>query len=250
MQKISIYTDRTKQKEFIDRMNEIVNRENSSIGFCAIERDFSNQYYLYLHPKNSRYTFNTFIFNFCSPEIYITQESDYEKYLSNGYSKEDIDLMANLLNDFCFENPLEGQFFASTFRKLAPIENSFSYIFKFTNDEDNSRIVIENQYFERFYVVVKKEYAAKLLEQLTVDDKISLTKVDRLEYYDRYNLKNALSQMESWSNNGKFEHVVMECYKHYEFISSLTYIKNIWFEKDGEVKNEEFKSLNIDFSSK
>lgn len=50
MNRISIYTDTSKQEEFITRMNEIVNRKNSSIAFCSLEMNGSNGYVILARP--------------------------------------------------------------------------------------------------------------------------------------------------------------------------------------------------------
>lgn len=240
MKKISIYTDKTKQKEFIKRMNTIVNREDSSIAYCVIEKNGSNGFVVLMRPYNNRYSHDTLMFNFYSS---VYTNDGYEEYVDKGYSKEDIMQLANILNDFCFENFYEGQFFASTFLNLDG-EKLKSYVFKLSSDEKNNIFSIDNKYLTRMFTVVKKEEALDLLNDVKVDNELVISKSFKPNTTE-YSFNSALNTMRVFNSQKTDSYVIVEYYYSYDRYDKEYYLGKIWCEKDGKVEAFGIKSLDM-----
>lgn len=239
MKKISIYTDKTKQKEFIERMNAIVNREDSSIAYCVIEKNGSNGFVVLMGPYNNRYSHDTLMFDFYSS---LYTNGDYEEYTDKGYSREDITQLVNLLNDFCFENFYEGQFFASTFLNLDR-EKLKSYVFKLSSDEKNNIFSIDNKYLTRMFTVVKKEEALDLLNDVKVDNELVISKRFKPNTTE-YSFNSALNTMRVF-NSHTDRYVIVEYYYSYDRYDKEYYLGKMWCEKDGKVEAFGLKTLDI-----
>lgn len=247
MKKISIYTDKSKQEEFIERMNAIVNNQNSSIAYCVIEKNGSNGFVILVRPHNPRRSHDTLMFNFNS---YLYTDNDYKEYIDKGYSKEDITQLATLLNDFCFENFYEGQFFASTFLKLTE-ETLKSYVFKLNTDEKNHIFLIDNKYLIRIFTVIKKEEVLDLLGKITINENNDLITFNNFQANTTdYSFDSAVKTMEGFNSYKRHEYIIVEYYYSYDKYNKEYGLNKIWFEKDGKIVCNSLKSLNIDFSQK
>lgn len=242
MERISIYTDTSKQEEFINRMNAIVNNQNSKISFCSIEKGVSNNFSLFLHPINSLYSFNTLHFDFCSLDIEIKDENDYDRYLKEGYSREDIDSLHSLLKEFCFKNFYEGQFFASRFRELSNIEKCNAYVFKFLTDEKNNRFNIEGKYLERTYAIVSRDEAITLIKDIESVGSFQVLKARKLPYRSHsQSFKTSVETIKSFNSYKNDEYVIVDFYKYYDRAYDEIYLDNIWMEVDSEIQTMKLK---------
>jgi len=249
MNRISIYTDTSKQEEFITRMNEIVNRKNSSIAFCSLEMNGSNGYVILARPYTPRRSQDRLMFNFFS-SLYTS--NDYEEYVKDGYSKEDITDLSKLLNDFSFENFYEGQFFASKFLNMSG-EKLKAYVFKLTTDEKHHEFFIDDKYLINQYSIMKKEKMLELLPKLDINENDELIKSNnfRPDNWEQ-NFKTSLEIMAEWNSKSidKTEYVVVEYYYSYDKYHKEYYLNKFWHEKDGQIVCNNLKSVNVDFSPK
>ena len=164
---IAIYTNISKQIEFKDRLNAILERPESSIAVCYLQQSTADKFCLFIIPKTPKYDFTTITFDFTH---YFSDSPSpcpefYERYMGYGLSKEDIDSLSHLLDEFTFKNRYEGAFFASKFfEPQLNLKNNKSILFKCIPDDLYNRYLIDGRYVERYYSVVTADQLVRLFK--------------------------------------------------------------------------------------
>lgn len=155
MENKTFYPDLSKNYEFIERINKILYRPNSSILICSILKDSSppGEFLLSLESFLEKSHPLAFYFNKSSQ---IILDKNYEKYIKDGFAKEDIELLVELFNDFALSNHYESQFFCSLFfsdefKKLKKYKHT--YILKYIINESKNMFLIDEMKVGRFYAV-------------------------------------------------------------------------------------------------
>jgi hypothetical protein len=111
MSEITFYPDTSKQKEFIERLNLILSKEDSSVKSCYLAYDYNNRLVLYISSfKDPKYAV---AFNFHMPFTREPKENPdcFTSIIRQGFSLEDANRLYDLFEEFTLTNGAESQFF-------------------------------------------------------------------------------------------------------------------------------------------
>lgn len=229
--RVSFYTDVSKHLEFIARLNAILNEPDSSISNCYITRSTSDRYCLFITPINPQYDFTTITFDFCN-FFSNSDEKDgnfYKRYMDQGLSKEDVDLLSDFLDSFAFYNSYEGLFFASKFFEpvLNPSEAKRIY-FKFTANEKACLELIDGKKLEKYYsVTTRQNLAYELSRDKSIDLNANLIKCNTYSFSQHKKLDFCLQEIKKTSgNHPPVENFIVIQYKDLEYFG--TYIESVF----------------------
>lgn len=235
--KKTFYPDLSKNYQFIERLQSILHRENSSIALCYISLSVSNRFTIFVEP----YSKKGYGISFCFHDSELSAiERNKARYIQQGFSEEDICLLYDLFANFSLSNSYESNFFGSLFfiDEFALNNGKYQYVLKYTEDEECDRFIIDG-------LNVTKHYAVKSLENIKeqIVDAPHNNKTESLipcRFYftdDLFSLKNAVDKMKALKN--KEGMVIGEYCK--EFDTGETFLKEIY-----ELNGEELVVLTCD----
>lgn len=218
--KLAVYTNISKQIEFKDRLNAILNQPNSSIAVCYLQQSTPNKFCLFIIPNTPKYDFATISFDFChyfsdSPSVC---PEFYSRYMGYGLSKEDIDSLSELLDEFTFKSRYEGVFFASKFfEPELNLYNNKTIVFKFTPDDQQGRCVIDRQYLNRYYTVLTSEQIAQCLKnEKSSDFRNALIRCNTKTFSQHRKIEHCYTDITQVRLEEPVERYIVEHYQDFE----------------------------------
>lgn len=241
MSKLTFYPDISKQKEFINKLNSILYKENSSIKDCYLTYNYTYHLELYLSSfKDSKHAIS---FNFYTP--FTRHEKNHPECFSSiirqGFSIEDAELLYELFQDFTLSNGAESQFFASKFKELSGHEDDFlRYAFKFTEDIHEDKFIIDGLKLTRTYACLRKEDILRFLvdEELNINE--ILTPINGYSLISDDTKDECAQQMINLNkHNPDDEYIVIELYRNFE--TKERYVKDITYQVGDELITNNFK---------
>lgn len=223
-EKKTFYPDLSKNHEFIERLKNILNRENSSIGLCYISLSLSNRFTVFIEP----YSKKGYGISFCFHDSELSAiERSKARYIQQGFNEEDICLLYDLFTDFSLSNSYESNFFGSLFfiDEFTLNNGNYQYVLKYTEDEAENRFIIDG-------LNVTKHYAVKSLENIkeqivNAPHNYKTKSLIPCRFYstdDVFSLKNAVDKMKALRN--KEGMVIGEYCK--EFDTGETFLKELY----------------------
>lgn len=245
MNKISFFTDLQKHNEFINRLNHILNLEDSTIKYCYLDYQFNRKMAITIESFNStKNNCRSFVFNdfFLLPE----RENDdfYTILLKDGFSKKDIDLLIELFDDYTFENHYEGMFFATRLSAAVnPSTQENRIVFKFTHDESCNKFVINGIPATKHYVVISSHEMPNIFYSLKQED-FSSSGYHKLKtsYHQLINDTNqteAIDTLKKLHEIGQYDYV-LEVYK--SFLTHDLYVNNFIYFDGNKIITENLKN--------
>lgn len=241
MKGITFYTDISKQKEFEERLKAIILREGSSIKQCYLSLSLERRIVIFLESyKQGNLNSTSFDFSQSFLRKDRNEERCYDSDIRSGFAKEDLILLDDLFSEFTFYNGFEAQFFASKFIEMDDYENFSAYVFKFTEDNDNGKFIIDNKKLIQFHECLKVDEVLAIINNKSEET----DKLKEASFYRMLNNDNKeknieiMRQMNKQPNN---EYVVVEFYKNFE--TKDRYIKNIIYMLDDKIVTESFRNF-------
>lgn len=161
--KKNLYSGITHQNEFTSKLSTILNNPESSIAVALMASFVNGGAALFLFTKEQvkkgidlSVKSSSFMFDFSKP----FSESKENKAIveSSAISVQDFENLSNLFDEYTFENPAEGNFFASKFfyNDNGKIHDPIVYLhFKALDDLNTS--VIDGKNLYKSYGIIKKE---------------------------------------------------------------------------------------------
>lgn len=243
MSEITFYTDTSKQKEFIERLNLILSKEDSSVKNCYLTYDYNNRLVLYLSSfKDPKYVV---AFNFHMSFTREPKENPdcFTSILRQGFSLEDANLLYDLFEEFTLTNGAESQFFASKFIELSGYKDNFSrYVFKFTEDFHENRFIIDGLKLTRSYAYLRKEDLLRFLIDNKSNENSELTAINEYSIVSDDTKEQSIQKMTKFNQHKPDdEYIVVELYKDFE--KRDRYIKDIIYQLNDKLITNNFKKF-------
>lgn len=231
----TFYPDLSKNHELIQGLDKILNRKESSISMCCITMSTSNQYMIFFESFQKNCLKLTFNFHYSSE---ILHEEDHQRYVKQGFNKEDLELLSQFFSNFALDNIYESSFFGSLFfikefRDFTPL-----YMLKYVESEEGNRYLIDDMKLSRHYAVEtisSIKYALKTeINEITNKQK-TLLPCNTYILQDCITLENAIRKFNTLN---KEDYVIVEYYRNYE--TNRGFLKNVF-----KIENEILKIVDI-----
>lgn len=232
----TFYPGFSKNHEFIERIQKILVRKDSSIAMCFITRSISDKYVIFFESYKRNSDQLTFSFHTSDD---ILSEKSRARYIEEGFNKEDLDLLTDLFCDFALSNSYESAFFGSLFFVKEFREFTPFYILKYVESEDNNRFLIDGLRLSRHYAVetIKSiKYALKTKTDRSNSKNTTLHPCNSYILQDCVTLENAIKKMNSLPI--KEELLIVEYYQDYE--TKKGFLKTVF-----KVENNVLKEIDI-----
>ena len=247
MKKISLFTDLTKHREFINELNNILNLDNSTIKNCYLDYQINRKMAIIIESFNN-VTNNSRDFSFT--DFFLRAERDdadfYPALLKKGFSKKDIDLLIELFDKYTFDNHYEGMFFATRLSAVTnPNTQENRIVFKFTEDEESDRFIVNNIPSTKSYVVIYDHEISNIFFRLKPDD-FSESGYHKIkgpfsQLINNINKNDAIKQLKKMYESGKTVYA-LEIYKG--FLSYDVYVNNFLFFDGQNIITKTFENWN------
>lgn len=241
MSKISFYTDISKQKEFEERLKAIILREGSSVKQCYLSLSLERRIVLFLESYKQG-NLNSTSFDFS--QSFLREDRDegrcYDSEIRSGFAKDDLILLDELFSEFTIYNSFEAQFFASKFLEMNDYKNFSAYVFKFTEDNDNNKFIIDNKKLVRFYECLKLEDVLTIINNKS-EETNELKEASFYAMLHNDSKEKNIEIMHERNKQPNNEYVVVEFYKNFE--TKDRYIKNIIYIMDDKIVTESFRNF-------
>lgn len=229
----TFYPDLSKNYELIQGLDKILNRKESSISMCYITMNTSNMYMLFFESFKNNCLNLTFNFHYSSD---ILHEEEHQRYIKQGFAKEDLDLLSQFLSEFALDNIYESSFFGSLFFVKEFRDFTPCYILKYDINEEQNRFLIDGMRLSRYYSVTSKDNIKEAIrrESHRSNENIKLTPCNIYMLQDTINLTRAIEKFDQLQK--KEDYVIAEYYRNYE--TNEGFLKSI-FKVNGKGLKEE-----------
>lgn len=232
----TFYPDLSKNHDFIDRIQKILARANSSIAMCFMTQSITDRYVIFFESYKKNSDQLTFSFH-TSDDIF--SEKSHARYIEEGFNKEDLELLTDLFSDFALSNNYESAFFGSLFfierfRDFTP-----RYILKYIESEENNRFLIDGIKLSRHYAVETSKaikYALTTEANRSNNKKTTLQPCNSYLLQDHVTLENAIKKLNSLPIRQDL--LIAEYYQDYE--TNRGFLKNVF-----KVENDILKEIDI-----
>lgn len=230
---ISFYPDFSKNYEFIKRIEEILNRPDSSIGLCYLSMAVSNKFCVFIEPLNLKDTCSQITFGFDNRVGLInkeTKEKAINKYMDSGYSREDLEAISVLFSDFSLTNHYESLLFGSKFFDPQFRKPTTTYILKYTPNPKANRYLVEGKRVSKHYAKTTLSNLREAIKRATVslDSDSLLVPCNVYLLREAGTMEEAIKQVNQSSNP---EMVIVEYYRDQETVEG--YVKSV-YQVDGK----------------
>jgi len=241
MSKISFYTDISKQKAFEERLKAIILREDSSVKQCYLSLSLERRIVLFLE-SYKRGNLNSTSFDFS--QSFLREDRDegrcYDSEIRSGFTKEDLILLDELFSEFTIYNSFEAQFFASKFIEMNGYKNFSAYVFKFTEDNENGKFIIDNKKLVQFYECLKVDEVLEIINDKS-EETNELKEASFYRMLNNNNKEKEIAKMLELNEKTEVNYVVVEFYKNFE--TKDRYIRNVIYQVGDETVTESFRDF-------
>lgn len=129
---------------------------------CYITLSIGDKYAIFFESLKKDYL--KLMFNFhTSSEI--LHEEDHQRYIKQGFNKEDFELLSQFLSDFALSNIYESCFFGSLFFVKEFRDFTPCYILKYDINKEKNRFLIDGMKLSRYYSLTSKENVKKAIRR-------------------------------------------------------------------------------------